>query len=86
MLYSHTPDQGGEVLAPMKTRSRNVKQDVPEIGEERPFVVFVVRVVAFVLRVVRDTQPKRGLLSTVNLSGIVLCRLSGFRTASEVYQ
>ena len=61
MLYPHTPDQGGEVT----TRSRNVKQDIPEIGEERPFV-------AFVVRVVRDTQPKRSLLSTVNLNGIVL--------------
>lgn len=65
----------GKVLAPKKTRSRNVEQDIPQIREERPFVAFVV---SPPVRVnshhfwLYDILNQKGVSLAVNLSGIVI--------------
>lgn len=65
----------GKVLAPKKTRSRNVEQDIPQIREERPFVAFIV---SPPVRVnshhfwLYDILNQKGVSLAVNLSGIVI--------------
>ena len=65
----------GKVLAPKKTRSRNVEQDIPQIREERPLVAFLV---SPPVRVSShhfwfyDILNQKGVSLAVNLSGIVV--------------
>lgn len=73
VVCPHTRE--GKVLAPKKTRSRNVEQDIPQIREERPFVAFVV---SPPVRVnshhfwLYDILNQKGVSLAVNLSGIVV--------------
>ena len=89
LLYAHTPDQGGEGSCPKEDAFEECRAGYPTNKRRTSFCRLCCKPTSkgqlAPFLVVRHTQPKRRLLSRKS-QWHCCCRLSGSRTASEVYQ